>query len=52
MTSCIIFINDMFSKSEMVDKEFANKFYARKINSSFFREMLRSIKLYLKDWIK
>nr|WP_312576206.1 nitroreductase family protein [Sedimentibacter sp.] len=46
------FINDMFSKSEMVDKEFANKFYARKINSSFFREMLRSIKLYLKDWIK
>ncbi len=46
------FINDMFSKREMDDKEFANKFYARKINSPFFREMLRSIKLYLEDWTK
>lgn len=46
------FINDMFSSSEKNDKEFVNKFYARKFNSPFFKEMLRSINLYLNNWVK
>lgn len=46
------FVNEMFSNSEKGNSDFAEKFYARKIDSSFFREMLRSIKLYLNDWTK
>jgi len=46
------FINEMFSSSEKHDTEFAKKFYSRKKNSDFFREMLRSITLYLNEWTK
>ena len=44
------FINEMFSSSENGNPDFAKKFYARKINAHFFKEMMRSINLYLKDW--
>jgi len=44
------FINEMFSSIEKSDADFAKKFYARKINAPFFKEMIRSIKLYLNDW--
>lgn len=46
------FINEMFSASENGNHDFAKKFYARKIDSPFFREMLRSIKRYISDWTK
>jgi len=45
------FINKMFSSSDKNDSDFAKKFYARKINAPFFKEMIRSIKLYFNDWI-
>jgi len=46
------FINKMFTSSEKGNPDFAEKFYARKKDSLFFKEMLRSIKLYLNDWTK
>ncbi len=44
------FINNMFSKNEIKDKDFAVKFYKRKMDAPFFKEMIRSIKLYLSEW--
>jgi nitroreductase len=44
------FIKNMFSKSEIKDKDFAVKFYKRKMDAPFFKEMIRSIKLYLSEW--
>ena len=44
------FINNMFSKEESKDKDFATKFYKRKMDAPFFKEMIRSIKLYLSEW--
>ncbi|HHX11996.1 MAG TPA: nitroreductase [Clostridiales bacterium] len=44
------FVNNMFSKEESKDKEFAVKFYKRKMDAPFFKEMTRSIKLYLNEW--
>ncbi len=44
------FIDDMFSKEESNDADFAKKFYKRKIDAPFFKEMIRSIKLYLNEW--
>ncbi len=44
------FINNMFSKEEFKDSDFAVKFYKRKIDAPFFKEMLRSIKKYIKEW--
>lgn len=44
------FINGMFQKEETKQKDFCEKFYNRKINSDFFKEMERSILEYLKDW--
>ncbi len=44
------FINRMFSKEELKDKEFAVKFYKRKMDAPFFKEMIRSIKLYIDEW--
>lgn len=44
------FINHMFSKEEIKDKDFAEKFYKRKMDAPFFKEMIRSIKLYIKEW--
>lgn len=46
------FINDMFSNEESKDEDFAKKFYARKINAPFNKEMTRSVTLYLNEWIK
>lgn len=44
------FINDMFSKEESKDSEFAMKFYKRKMDAPFFKEMIRSIKMYISEW--
>ncbi len=44
------FINNMFSKEESKDSEFAMKFYKRKMDAPFFKEMIRSIKMYISEW--
>ena len=44
------FINDMFLKEESKDSEFAMKFYKRKMDAPFFKEMIRSIKMYISEW--
>ena len=44
------FINNMFSKEESKDKDFATKFYKRKMDAPFFKEMIRSIKMYISEW--
>lgn len=46
------FIEEMFAMKEFNDKEFALKFYERKMDAPFFKEMIRSIELYMKDWQK
>ena len=45
------FINNMFSKKEINDSDFAVKFYKRKMDAPFFKEMIRSIKLYIREWM-
>ncbi|MGD9678335.1 MAG: nitroreductase family protein [Vulcanibacillus sp.] len=45
------FIDNMFIKEESKDKDFATKFYKRKMDAPFFKEMIRSIKLYINEWI-
>jgi len=42
------FINNMCLKEESKDSDFALKFYKRKMDAPFFKEMIRSIKLYIK----
>ncbi|NYB75376.1 nitroreductase family protein [Sedimentibacter hydroxybenzoicus DSM 7310] len=44
------FINNMFLKNESKDSDFAVKFYKRKIDAPFFKEMIRSIKKYINEW--
>ena len=44
------FINNMFLKEESKDSEFAMKFYKRKMDAPFFKEMIRSIKMYISEW--
>lgn len=44
------FINNMFLKEESKDTDFAIKFYKRKMDAPFFKEMIRSINLYIKEW--
>lgn len=44
------FIDDMFSKNESKDSDFAVKFFKRKMDAPFFKEMNRSIKLYINEW--
>ena len=44
------FINDMFLKEESKDSEFAIKFYKRKMDAPFFKEMIRSIKMNISEW--
>ena len=44
------FINNMFLKEEYKDSEFAMKFYKRKMDAPFFKEMIRSIKMYINEW--
>lgn len=44
------FINGMFKEEERKKPDFAQKLYSRKIGADFFKEMIRSIKVYLKQW--
>ncbi len=44
------FINNMFAKKEENKPEFAQAFFNRKINSDFFKEMKRTINLYINEW--
>jgi nitroreductase len=46
------FINGMFAQEEQKLENFAQRFYSRKIEADFFKEMIRSIKLYLAQWLK
>ena len=46
------FIDEMFASKEINEKEFAMKFYERKMIAPFSKEMIRSIELYIKDWKK
>ncbi|MBI9051179.1 MAG: nitroreductase family protein [Anaerolineaceae bacterium] len=45
------FIDGMFDKEEQKQENFAQKFYSRKIEADFFKEMIRSIKVYLGQWL-
>lgn len=45
-------INDMYAAYEDGNPDFALKFYERKIHAPFFKEMVRSIKLYLNQWLR
>lgn len=40
-------VKDMYGK---MTKEDIHRFFNRKIHADFFKEMIRSIKVYLKDW--
>ena len=44
------FINNMFAKNEIKDKDFAIKFYKRKMDAPFFKEMIRSVNLNINEW--
>lgn len=46
------FIDKMFSKEESDNSDFAVKFYKRKIDAPFFKEMIRSINKYISEWNK
>ena len=46
------FIDEMFASKEINEKDFAMKFYERKMIAPFSKEMIRSIELYMKDWKK
>ncbi len=45
------FINKMFEREEKNKLNFAQAFFDRKINSEFFAEMKRTIKLYINEWL-
>lgn len=45
------FLNKMFEKEEHT-LDFANITYNRKMGASFFKEMIRSCDLYIKQWLK
>jgi len=42
----------MFQKTESTKDDFAQTFYSRKIEADFFKEMIRSIKLYIGQWME
>ncbi len=44
------FLDEMFAEKESNHIDFANTFYNRKINSPFYVEMMRSIKLFIAEW--
>lgn len=44
------FINKMFEKEEKSTPDFADKIFNRKMGASFFKEMIRSCDLYIKQW--
>lgn len=45
------FVDGMFGPWEEGKPDFAQKFYTRKIEADFFKEMIRSIKVSLKQWL-
>lgn len=44
------FINEMFENKELIKPDFASYLYDFKINSEFFEEMKRSIRLHINEW--
>lgn len=44
------FIDSMFAQKETDIPDFAQKFYSRKIEADFFKEMIRSTKMYISQW--
>ncbi len=46
------FIQKMFKEKDESTEDFAYKFYMRKKNADFFKEMNRSIHKYLSEWTK
>lgn len=44
------FIDAMFAQKEADNPDFAQKFYSRKIEADFFKEMIRSVKKYVEQW--
>lgn len=44
------FLEEMFSEREGENEDFAYKFYMRKKDAPFFKEMNRSIQKYLNEW--
>ncbi len=46
------FIDKMFEKEESKKSGFAKLFFARKIDSDFFKELNRSVNLYVDEWRK
>ena len=45
------FVDGMFALTEANQADFAQKFYSRKIEADFYKEMIRSIKVALKQWL-
>ncbi len=45
------FIDGMFALSEKTKPDFAQKFFSRKMEADFYKEMMRSIKVYLNQWL-
>lgn len=45
------FVDGMFIDKEDGNPDFAQKFYTRKIEADFFKEMIRSVKLYMSQWL-
>jgi len=46
------FIDAMFAQNEKDKPDFAQKFYSRKIEADFFKEMIRSVKMYINQWFE
>lgn len=46
-----VFINGMFLKDEEKQSDYAQAFYSRKLGSDFFKEMARSARTYLNEWL-
>jgi FMN reductase (NADPH) len=46
------FITGMFRREEQKMENYAQKFYSRKIEADFFKEMIRSVNIYLEQWLK
>lgn len=46
------FINDMFKAEEDSKADFAQKFYSRKVEADFYKEMIRSLKIHVGQWLR
>ena len=45
------FIDGMFGETEGLREGFAQKFYSRKVEADFYKEMIRSIKVHIGQWL-